>query len=46
MSFNLAPPPPKKQNKQNGSFGITIKIILSTLTEPVIYDTSNNCFGL
>ena len=43
MSFNLAPPPKKKQN---GSFGITIKIILSTLTEPVIYDTSNNFFGL
>ena len=44
MSFPL--PPPHKKKKQNGLFGITIKIILSTLTEPVIYDTSNNFFGL
>ena len=35
------PPPLKKNKKKNGSFGVTIKIILSTLTEPVIYDTSN-----
>lgn len=41
------PPPKKKTNKQkNGSFGVTIKIILSTLTEPVIYDTSNIFLGL
>ena len=48
-------PPPKKNtnkktkqtnNQKNGSFGVTIKIILSTLTEPVIYDTSNIFFGL
>ena len=52
MSF---PPPKKKKtnkktkqtnNQKNGSFGVTIKIILSTLTEPVIYDTSNIFFGL
>lgn len=39
------PSPPEKMNmsnkQRNGSFGIAIKIILSTLTEPVIYDTSN-----
>ena len=46
MSFNLPPHPQQKKQKQNGLFGITIKIILSTLTEPVIYDTSNNFFGL
>lgn len=48
MSFKLPPPPTqKKTNKQkNGSFGVTIKIILSTLTEPVIYDTSNIFLGL
>ena len=48
------PPPLKKNNnkkkrmhkQKNGSFGVTIKIILSTLTEPVIYDTSNIFLGL